>query len=173
LKDRQTTFSKEVCIKKYGEVEGLRVWQERQKLWKSKVFNDNQWLGGGVSKVSNELFEKIISLSNLKSVDTLYGIKNEKFISNNKTHYKYDFTYLPTKKIIEFNGDYWHCNPDLYKADYYHKIKKMTARKIWDYDNVKIATAKHHGYDILVIWEDDYRKEPNKVINKCINFLIN
>jgi len=30
--------------------------------------------------------------------------------------------YVPSKKlIIECFGDYWHCNPNLYKPEYYHK----------------------------------------------------
>lgn len=30
LSQRQTTFSKEKCIQRYGEVEGLKVWERRQ-----------------------------------------------------------------------------------------------------------------------------------------------
>jgi hypothetical protein len=37
LKDRQTTFSKEICIKKYGEIEGLRKWKVRNKNWSKKL----------------------------------------------------------------------------------------------------------------------------------------
>lgn len=171
LKDRQQTFTKEKLIKKYGEVKGLKKWSERQEKWKSKVFNDKQWLGGGISKVSNELFDKVIESANLNIKDCLYGIKNEKFISNKDLHYKYDFTYLPTKKIIEFHGDYWHCNPKLYKANYQHKIKNMIAQQIWDYDKEKIDLAKQNGYDVLVIWENNYRKNPDEQLKKCTQFL--
>ena len=87
-------------------------------------------------------------------------------------HYKYDFAYLPTKKIIEFHGDYWHCNPDLYEANYYHKIKKMYAKEIWDYDKEKIELAKSYGYSVLVVWEADYCKNPEETINKCMDFII-
>jgi hypothetical protein len=175
LKERQTTFSKKICIEKYGEVEGLRIFKDRQEKWKKKVFNDKQWLGGGVSKVSNDLFEQIIKLSKLKSLNCLFGYKNEKHIrdKNSKRTYKYDFTYLPTKKIIEFNGDYWHCNLELYENKYYHKIKDMNAQQIWDYDNTKISLAKKYGYDVLVIWEKEYRNNPEEIVNKCINFIIN
>ncbi len=173
LKERQTTFSKEKLIKKYGEQEGFKKWSERQEKWKAKVFNDKQWLGGGVSKISNELFEKIIKSANLDVKDCLYGVKNEKYISNKDLHYKFDFTYLPTKKIIEFHGDYWHCNPDLYEANYYHKIKKMQAKEIWDYDKEKIELAKSYGYSVLVVWEADYYKNPEETANKCKHFIKN
>ena len=35
----------------------MKIFNKRQTLWKSKVFNDNQYLGCYVSRVSNELFE--------------------------------------------------------------------------------------------------------------------
>lgn len=70
IKERQTTFSKEKCIEKYGEEEGLRIFSERQKKWqktlnsksleeierinKAKMFN-----GKGYSNLSQELFNKI------------------------------------------------------------------------------------------------------------------
>ncbi|MFW6130054.1 MAG: hypothetical protein ACOC56_02645, partial [Atribacterota bacterium] len=131
LKERQQTFTKEKLISKYGEKDGLKKWKDRQEKWKKNVFNDKQWLGGGCSKVSNDLFEKVIKELNLHENDCLYGIKNEKYISNSNNHFKYDFTYLLTKKIIEFHGDYWHCNPALYEVNYQHKIKNMAAKEIW------------------------------------------
>jgi len=33
VSETQTTFSKEICIKKLGEVEGMKRWQERQEKW--------------------------------------------------------------------------------------------------------------------------------------------
>ena len=37
LSERQTTFSLEKCIKKYGEQEGFIVWQERQNKWQNTL----------------------------------------------------------------------------------------------------------------------------------------
>jgi hypothetical protein len=34
LSKRQSTFSKEKCIEKYGEVEGIKIWKERQDKWR-------------------------------------------------------------------------------------------------------------------------------------------
>ncbi|MFA6199227.1 MAG: hypothetical protein WC679_02310 [Bacteroidales bacterium] len=39
LSNRQETFSKRNCIKKYGEVEGLQVWSSRQKKWQDTLNN--------------------------------------------------------------------------------------------------------------------------------------
>jgi hypothetical protein len=172
LKDRQTTFSLEKCIKKYGEVEGTKKWVERQEKWKAKVFNETTYLGGGRSYIASNFIDKLIETLKPKNLDVLFGNK-EKHIrdKNNKITYKYDFTYLPAKKIIEFNGDYWHCNPQFYKPDYYHKIKKMTAQQIWEYDRVKIKLAEQYGYNIMIVTEYEWVKNPELVLNNCLNFL--
>lgn len=33
VKERQTTFSREICIEKFGEEDGDRIWKERQNKW--------------------------------------------------------------------------------------------------------------------------------------------
>lgn len=69
--------------------------------------------------------------------------------------------------IIEYYGDYWHCNPIKYSPDYYHKIKKRTAQEIWDYDKNKIDLIKENGYNLEIVWEKDYNQNP-KIINQII-----
>ena len=156
---------------KYGEVDGLERWKNRTKLWKEKVFNDKQWIGGGMSKISNELFE---ILNRQIDYSPLYGSK-EKFIrvKNTNINYKYDFTISENRKIIEFNGDYWHCNPNTKfgKDDYFHPIIKKNVEEIWNYDKEKIAVAESYGYKVKVVWEKDYRDDPKKVIKDCLSFI--
>jgi G:T-mismatch repair DNA endonuclease (very short patch repair protein) len=69
--------------------------------------------------------------------------------------------------IIEYFGDYWHCNPIKYSEDYINSNKKMTAKEIWDYDNKKIDLIKDYGYNLEVIWESNLKND-NKLINKII-----
>ena len=62
--------------------------------------------------------------------------------------------YVPSKKlIIECFGNYWHCNPNLYKPDYYHKNVKLTAEQIWLKDNERIEYFKKLGYQVKIVWE--------------------
>lgn len=37
LKERQTTFSPEKCIEKYGKIEGIKRWKERQIKWQNML----------------------------------------------------------------------------------------------------------------------------------------
>jgi len=69
--------------------------------------------------------------------------------------------------IIEYFGDYWHCNPKKYDKNYFNHKKNMTAKEIWDYDSKKIDLIKSYGYNLIVIWESDLEND-NKLINKLI-----
>lgn len=60
------------------------------------------------------------------------------------------------KLIIEFNGDYWHCHPDKYVSDYFHKVKCLTAQEIWDADAQRLEIFRKLGYHVYVIWEREY-----------------
>ena len=78
-------------------------------------------------------------------------------------------------KIIEYNGDKYHDNPNLFESnDYphpYYKEDGPTAKEIWERDNLKKNLAKNEGFDVLIIWDSEYRKDKNKTIKKCLNFL--
>ncbi|WP_298749163.1 hypothetical protein [uncultured Arcobacter sp.] len=39
ISERQTTFSKDICIEKYGDTEGLKRWKERQNKWQTTLKN--------------------------------------------------------------------------------------------------------------------------------------
>lgn len=69
--------------------------------------------------------------------------------------------------VIEYNGDYWHCNPKKYSADYFHQVKKKTAKELWEYDNNKIDLIKRKGYNLVIVWESDLKEDPD-LINKII-----
>ena len=75
------------------------------------------------------------------------------------------------KKCIEFNGDYWHCNPIKYNETYIHPIIKLSAKDIWKKDFLKNKWNIDRGYNVLVIWESEYRKYPQQVIDSCIKFI--
>ena len=81
----------------------------------------------------------------------------------------YDFTY--GKKIIEFNGDFWHANPKLFKPDEIIPVLNVTAQEKQEFDKKKKMLAESNGYDVLVVWESDYRKDPESVLKKCLSFL--
>jgi very-short-patch-repair endonuclease len=168
----QKTFSLDICIEKYGEEEGKKRWMERQKKWIAKVFNEETYIGGGKSFIGKTFNDSLNLLLEGKEYTILQG-KDEKFIrcSQTKRAYKYDFTILDIKVIIEFNGDYWHCNPNIWKDSDFNKSKSKTAKEIWEYDEYKKRLAEKNGYRVLVVWEQDYRKDPKETLEKCLKFI--
>lgn len=73
-----------------------------------------------------------------------------------KSKYFADIILLDKKKIIEYNGDYWHCNPRKYSADYFNKKIKKYAKDIWENDLQRRKSLENLGYSVLCIWEYDF-----------------
>lgn len=170
LHDRQATFSYEKCIKKYGEIEGNKIFSNRQQKWLKSLYNNFQLNGDGRSKQSQfalNIIKYCCSQLNIKVP------KKEKYIYWKPTHQAFAYDFIYNDKIIEFQGDYWHCNPKLYNADFYNKVKQKTAKEIWEYDNLKLECANHFGYKVLYIWEYDYHNDKENTIKKCMDFLNN
>jgi len=63
-----------------------------------------------------------------------------------------DILNIDKKIIVEYNGDFWHCNPKLYAPDYFHPILKMTAKEKWSKDMRRKFLLRNLGYHIITIW---------------------
>lgn len=174
VRERQTTFSREICIEKHGEEKGVKIWADRQDLW-TKSLNENGNLKIGYSNISQILFDE---LKLILGDDCKYATSGSEFKlkrDNNKGVYMYDFKYK--NKIIEYHGDMFHGNPKIYEAnDNPHPFRKeITASEIWLKDKIKGDFLISKGYDLLIIWDSEYRKvgleKKEKLIKKCIDFL--
>jgi hypothetical protein len=58
--------------------------------------------------------------------------------------------------VVEFFGDYWHCNPLKYDETYYHTQVHKTAKEIWEYDRKRVDKLKSAGYSVKIVWEYDF-----------------
>ena len=45
------------------------------------------------------------------------------------------------------------------------------SQQIWDRDAEKLSVVKQNGFDVLVIWDSEYRKNKDEVVKKCVEFL--
>jgi len=160
LSERQSTFSLDKCIEKYGEEKGRKKWLERQEKWHKNFKKSN------FSKISQELFWNVIEkIENLENIYFAQLSENkEKDISGTNNEYKLkleklilpDFLDLEQKKIIEFDGVYWH-------GEVGRGNKKREAER----DNI----LQKNGFKVLRIDENEYKKDKIGTIEKCINFL--
>lgn len=160
LSKRQSTFSLEKCIEKYGEKEGKQRWLNRQEKWHKNYKKCN------FSKISQELFwgivDKLPSSENIffaqldenKQKD-VSGKNNELRLTLEKVILP-DFIDISTNKIIEFDGAYWHG-----KVGHGNKNREKERDKI----------LLNNNYIILHINENDYINNKQEIINQCINFL--
>lgn len=62
-----------------------------------------------------------------------------------------------TNTIYEFFGDYWHCNPNKYKSDYYNHVTHRTAQETWNKDKLYFQKLREAGYNIKLVWEHDFK----------------
>lgn len=73
--------------------------------------------------------------------------------------------YIPSKNlVIEYYGDYWHCNPKCYQPEFYNKSLKKTAFEIWKKDFNRETKIKDLGYNFKVIWEKEFNTD-NSITN--------
>jgi hypothetical protein len=162
---RQKVLSKDNFIRKYGVEEGQLRW--------NKYLENNKV---GYSIISQELFKLIDAKYNLAKLNSRYASKNGEMcielpFDNNTKCFMLDFVLF--NKVIEFNGDYYHANPHLYKSDDF--IQKYSngkyAKEIWNYDEKRLTAIKNAGYEVKVIWESDYYTNPEKILEECVEFL--
>jgi hypothetical protein len=73
--------------------------------------------------------------------------------------------------VIEFNGDYWHANPKIYKDT--AMIRGKTAEQIQQRDRLKIQTAVEVGLRVLTVWETDFKVNKQNTIRKVVEWMQN
>ena len=140
------------------------MWQKKQER---VLVHSNK----GYSLISIELFKRLEEKINFECFYATYN--KEYFLSSIEALYFYDFTIPKIKKIIEFNGDYWHANPEFYNENEILKLpgQEILVKDLWQKDAKKIEFARSKGFDVLVIWEKDYCNDKEGTINKCLGFL--
>jgi len=167
----QTTFSKEICINKYGKEKGLEIFKKRQEKWQLTLHKTHK-LHCGYSKISQDLFNELVKHTNN---EIYYGSLNREYTIYNKENkhvYSFDFTDLTNRKIIEFQGDIYHANPNLFSEDDKPSPwSNLTSKELWEKDKYKQQIAINNNFDIIQIWESDFRNNKEETIKKCINFL--
>jgi G:T-mismatch repair DNA endonuclease (very short patch repair protein) len=151
-------------------------------IWRKKA-KDNlkkKWDSGELDHLKpffSDLMKKTISQKKIKSV--VRSKKETEIIDQiEKMGYSTQHSYMVESKIcdiyipslnliIEYNGDYWHCNPKKYEANYYNQKKQKFAKELWEYDKNKVDLILKKGYNLEVVWESDLKND-HTIINKLI-----
>ena len=64
--------------------------------------------------------------------------------------------------IIEYDGDFWHCNPEKYPdgPKYDYQVKHI------EKDKIKNTYCKENNIGILRIWESEFKNNREYVFSK-------
>jgi len=46
-----------------------------------------------------------------------------------------------------------------------------TAEEIWKIDQIKVETAILQGYEVMIVWENDFLQNKEGVLNECYEFI--
>jgi hypothetical protein len=85
----------------------------------------------------------------------LYGIKERQVRIGRYIVDGYDPI---TKTVYEFNGDFWHGNPDIFESGDYNNVLKTTFGELYEKTIRKEVELKNMGYKVISIWENDFNK---------------
>jgi hypothetical protein len=61
-----------------------------------------------------------------------------------------------TNTIYEFNGDFWHGNPNLYNPEDYNSVSKKTFGELYRNTINREKYLIKRGYNVISIWENDF-----------------
>lgn len=103
-----------------------------------------------VCKCPNGLEIKVATYLNILYPNKFKYVGDGKFVRAGRS---VDFYSKKLNTVVLANGDYFHCNPKTYFADFYHSIRKMTAQEIWEYDKDTINRFKNLGFKVVTLWE--------------------
>lgn len=165
-------------IGKYGEEEGKRRHRAKTEKWvktiDSKSVEELQEINSKKVRRSKHTYSKrekelfCILHEHFGELVSQFSLPRENK-DGKKKFYVYDIQYK--YKIIEFNGDFWHANPNIYPETFIDPYTKRTQRQIIEKDIDKKKIAEIHGYTVYTVWESDYITDKQKVIQECIDFL--
>jgi very-short-patch-repair endonuclease len=154
----------------YTELNRKEIWSilysgNDYRHWILKGYNESE------SKKLSTKFNKPISKQSIKVLNEIskelqLEIESEVIIGN----YIVDGIIENKKIIIEYFGDYWHCNPDIYGADKKINGGKM-AIDIWKNDKSRMDFYIESGYNPIIIWEKDWKNNKENIIKKLKEYI--
>lgn len=120
------------------------------------------------SKKADDIFKELLKLDTGK----IRCLEHEHWIFNSdKKRFLYDYTNLSKMKIIEFNGNFWHANPELYEDENAVLYANKSVKEIRELHRSKIDCAVSAGFDVLEVWEKEFDENSEEVFKRILEFL--
>ena len=119
---------------------------------------------------------------NMKAIKSQSALENKvskalwrlgiRFRKNVKLYGKPDIAIKKYRIVIFIDSCFWHCCPihgNMPKSNKDYWEKKLQRNKIRDIE--VNAFYKENGWNILRVWEHEFKEDFNATINKIVNFI--
>lgn len=161
--------SKETFLEKYGEVHPMHVGFIKDKCAKNRCIGENTRFFP--KQIFTKIHKKVVNylIQNGYSCKTEFHLKRKE----EGRFYRYDIQILNTNKLIEVNGDYYHGNPKIYKADDIFNIypgEEELMKDVWKKDEDKTKYAIQCGYKVMTVWEYDLNNNESETLAKVLEY---
>jgi len=189
VEKQRYTNTLEYFQEQYGDKKGREKWKRYNKLKSHTLeayaerFGDFDeavrqlsayWDSHGTSsEAANGFFDRVKDRCLKLGLD---GIYYDRYSSEYAVGSRFlDFYCSDTGAAIEFYGDFWHANPDLYDENDSLPFPEgdVRAKDIWERDDHRIDEVKNcESVDrVKIVWEQDIGQNVEKVVNECIQFI--
>jgi len=74
------------------------------------------------------------------------------------SQYSVDYFSKKNNLVIEFLGDWWHGNPDIYARNKVNTKSKKTIGQLYDETFDRLTDISKKGFNIKYIWENDWKR---------------
>lgn len=182
-------------VKRYGNEEGTKRWHdycyreaytnslnyyidkygnEGETKWNAMVKSKHT---NGYSKISQGLFNELMKYDILANHEIYFRDYNREFeiIDNlNGRIYYLDFYDKTVNLCVEFNGNAFHPKETEYSEDDMFSNPFMkTPKRAGDIRKIEKERndylRNYLGMEVIIVWEDEYRKTPKEIIKRIIN----
>jgi very-short-patch-repair endonuclease len=162
--ERKEKISKALKGKKKSPEHVAKIKADRQKYWSDATNRHNQRIRRTAYMNSHLIKHETKLETAFRNILDMIGISYT--FQYTVDGYNYDF-YIPDKNIlIEVDGDWWHCNPNLGIQPIY-KSQLHTV----EHDLVKNQLAESKGYKLIRFWENDIVNNRLACIEQLISVL--
>jgi len=185
-KKHKESTKKKISKNREGKCTGDCSHMKQNSLSKQKVINAlNKFysdpeksrktrLKHSLTMKKNILLGKLKTINKSKKEDEIKQFLtnlNYNVIQHHRVKTKICDLFIPSLNlIIEYNGDYWHCNPNKYGPEFFNQKKNKYAKEIWLDDENRLQLIKNCGYNLEVIWEEDLKYNNNKILDILKNY---
>lgn len=171
VSEAQTTFSLKICIEKYGEEEGYKIWKERQDKWQIALNSKSQYEKILINKKKNIYNIQSYILRGFSEEESLILLNNN--INNTNRTFSTECINFIEKNFTNLDGclygqNEWCVYDEEKEKISYYDFTNLDKKIIFEYHgekfhpNTKILSEKE-----LSEWRHIYSKQgPQKSIDK-------